>query len=57
MKSYHSSALPITAAATWSGFGANGVDGMAFPSHDLPRLTASVAQDGSLDTDLSRLFD
>jgi hypothetical protein len=31
MKSYHSSALPITAAATWSGFGANGVDGMAFP--------------------------
>jgi 2-methylaconitate cis-trans-isomerase PrpF len=31
MESYHSSALPITASATWSGFGANGVDDIASP--------------------------
>jgi len=30
MKSYYSRAFPITAAATWSGLGANGVDDMAF---------------------------
>ena len=28
MKSYHSSAFPITAAATWSGFGVAWVTGM-----------------------------
>src|SRR6266496_1168480 len=35
MKSYHSSALPITAAAIWSGLGANELDDMAAPWCDL----------------------
>jgi hypothetical protein len=41
MKSYHSSALPITAAATWSGLGASELDDMASPWCDLPRLAAA----------------
>jgi hypothetical protein len=35
MKSYHSSAFPITAAATWSGFGVEWLTGMDDPPFEL----------------------
>src|SRR5262245_60018895 len=55
MKSYHSSALPITAAAIWNGFGANGVGDMISPNVTLrgrlsrePGFSQAVGEAGAV---------